>query len=241
MSLISRLSVSQIPKLFIVYRFFNRFFKLSTIATLCFQTSASGRYVITATNGVGTPATHSFNLNVELPKTRPKFVEKPGDVTLVTGDSHVISATITGTPTPEVTVTDPSGNRVPGEAEVVVVDEKTIRYSIKLPNIQLEDAGRYTVTASNGIGKPVKHKFDMEVELAQRAPVFTEVPRDVTVTAGKDHVILAEVTGVPTPSVHLNADNDAGFLGLGQIVKLDRETVQFSLSIPNIQVQLLFI
>ena len=111
----------------------------------------------------------------------------------------------------------------------------SISLFIEISCFQPGDSGRYTITADNGVGRPTKHKFDVEVELAKRAPQFTQVPRDVTLTAGEDHEIVAVVTGVPTPNVYLT-DKDGRSVGEGQIVKVDKETVRFSLNVPNIQV-----
>jgi hypothetical protein len=103
---------------------------------------------------VGRPATHAFDIDVELPERTPQFTEAPGDVTLTTGDDHVIVAVISGVPTPNVYVTDEDGNLVEGEAQIVEVDGKlvpglhrygqitpvddeTVRFSLKIPDIQV--------------------------------------------------------------------------------------------------------
>jgi hypothetical protein len=118
----------------------NRFSFLSIslfIEISCFQPGDSGRYTITANNGVGRPATHKFDIEVELPESRPKFQQPPRDVTMVAGDDHVIVAVITGVPKPEVTVTDKNGNVVPGEGQIEEIDDETIRFSLDLPDIQV--------------------------------------------------------------------------------------------------------
>ena len=56
---------------------------------------------------------------------------------MVAGDDHVIVAVITGVPKPNVTVTDDNGNVVPGEGQIVEVDEETVRFSLGIPNIQV--------------------------------------------------------------------------------------------------------
>jgi hypothetical protein len=56
---------------------------------------------------------------------------------MVAGDDHVIVAVITGVPKPDVTVTDENGNVVPGEVQIVEVDDETVRFSLPVPNIQV--------------------------------------------------------------------------------------------------------
>jgi hypothetical protein len=56
---------------------------------------------------------------------------------MVTGDDHVIVAVITGVPEPNVTVTDENGNVVPGEGQIDEIDDETIRFSLDLPNIEV--------------------------------------------------------------------------------------------------------
>jgi hypothetical protein len=56
---------------------------------------------------------------------------------MVAGDDHVIVAVITGVPKPDVTVTDENGNVVPGEGQIIQVDDETIRFSLTIPNIQV--------------------------------------------------------------------------------------------------------
>ena len=100
---------------------------------------------------------------------------------------------------------------------------------------QTGDEGRYTITANNGVGRSATHEFELDVELAEQAPQFTQVPRDVTLTTGDDHVIVAEITGVPAPKVKVT-DEDGRLVGEGQTVVVDDETVRFSLNMSDVQV-----
>ena len=99
-----------------------------------FQPENSGVYTITATNGVNPPATHEVNIEVE---SAAEFAQTPRDVTMVAGDDHVIVAVITGSPIPDIAVTDQDGNVVPGESQIVQVDENTVRYTLTIPDIQV--------------------------------------------------------------------------------------------------------
>ena len=107
---------------------------------------------------------------------------------------------------------------------------------LNLNHFQPEDSGRYTITANNGVGKAATHEFELDVELAEQAPEFTQVPRDVTLTTGDDHVIVAEITGVPKPNVYVTDEAGGLVPGESQIEEVDGETIRYSLSIPNIQV-----
>ena len=73
------------------------------------------------------------------------------------------------------------------------------------------------------------------MELEERAPEFTQVPRDVTLTTGDNHVIAAEITGVPKPNIYVT-DKDGNVVGEGEIEEVDRETVRFTLDLPDVQV-----
>jgi hypothetical protein len=56
---------------------------------------------------------------------------------MVAGDDHVIVAVITGVPKPNVTVTDENGNVVPGEGQIEEIDDETVRFSLTIPDIQV--------------------------------------------------------------------------------------------------------
>ena len=100
---------------------------------------------------------------------------------------------------------------------------------------QPEDGGRYTITANNGVGRPATHEFELEVEPADQEPEFTQVPHNVALATGQDHVITAEVTGVPKPNVYVT-DEDGNVVGEGELEEVDEETFRFSLEIPDVQV-----
>ena len=85
------------------------------------------------------------------------------------------------------------------------------------------------------MGKTAKHKFDVEVELAERAAQFVEVPGNVEVDPGDDHVITALVSGVPTPNIYIT-DRRGNRLSEGEVVVVDEETVRYSLTLTDIQV-----
>lgn len=185
---------------------------------------------------MGRPAKHEFDLDVELPESAPDFTEIPRDATLTQGDDHVIEAEITGVPKPNVYVTDKDGVFV-GEGQIEEVDEETVRFSLDIPDLQPEDSGRYTITANNGVGRPATHEIYLEVEPLELAPQFTNVPRDLTLEEGDDHVIEAEIKGVPRPNVVVTDGNGDIVEGVSQIVKVDGETIRYSLEIPDIQVE----
>ena len=98
---------------------------------------------------------------------------------------------------------------------------------------QAGDAGRYKITASNGIGDSAVHEFDINVE---RAPKFTQVPRDVTLTEGTEHEIVAVITGVPEPAITITDNKGEQILGDIQYVQVDKDTYRFTLTLPDVQV-----
>ncbi|XP_063687572.1 uncharacterized protein LOC134820861 isoform X3 [Bolinopsis microptera] len=200
------------------------------------QPEDSGRYTIVANNGVGRPAKHEFDLEVELPESAPEITQIPRDATLTQGDDHLIEAEIKGVPKPNVYVTDKDGVFV-GEGQIEEVDEETVRFSLDIPDLQPEDSGRYTITANNGVGRPATHEIYLEVEPLELAPQFTNVPRDLTLEEGDNHVIEAEIKGVPRPNLVVTDGNGDIVEGVSQIVKVDGETIRYSLEIPDIQVE----
>ena len=116
--------------------------------------------------------------------------------------------------------------------------EDGLKYIHQIPSVSPDDAGTYRAVATNEVGTAYS-TAELDVKLRKRAPQFTEVPRDVTLTAGDDHTIVAEVTGIPKPNVYV-VDEDGNVVGRGKgkIVEVDEETVRFSLDVNDLQVRL---
>jgi hypothetical protein len=73
--------------------------------------------------------------------------------------------------------------------------------NLDLVNVQLADAGSYTVTAKNSSGVVTSNAAVLTVAVAPSPPVFTIQPISLTISRGNTVALTAAATGAPTPTL----------------------------------------
>ncbi|OYD66693.1 putative Ig domain-containing protein [Rhodococcus sp. OK302] len=168
---------------------------LSPAGVLTGTPTTTGTFPVTVTadNGVGNPAALTVTLTVAAAPAAPVFTDA-GPVTLnaVVGTALSREFTVTGNPTPTVTVIDPS----------------KLPTGMTFTNGALSGtpttAGTYTFTleAANGIGTPTTLTVTLTVAAAPAAPAFTDTaPVALDAVVGTALTREFTVTGNPTPTV----------------------------------------
>jgi hypothetical protein len=126
----------------------------------------SGAYplTITATNGVGSPATQSFTLNVD----QAPAITSANATTLTVGTAGSFSVTTTGFPAPAVS----KGGSLPGGVTFTDNGDGTATLA---GTPAAGTAGTYflTIHASNGVGSAASQAFTLTVAPSSSGPTFT--------------------------------------------------------------------
>ena len=94
-----------------------------------------GIYQAVSENDLGR-ATTSAPVDVKLALRAPEITSPPRDASVGRGDAHVVRATATGVPAPNLYVTSPAGNVLAGGL-IETVDEQTVVFSLPLDNVQV--------------------------------------------------------------------------------------------------------
>jgi len=159
--------------------------------TLSGTPAAGGTFplTVTASNGVGTPATQSFTLTVNVP---PAFTSAPG-VTFVVGTANTFGVTTTGQPA--VTSITRTGT-LPGGLTFTDNGNGTATLA---GTAAAGTGGTYpqTLTATNGVGTPAVQILTITV---QQAPEITSAAT-TTFVAGTAGSFTVVATGAPTPAL----------------------------------------
>jgi hypothetical protein len=151
--------------------------------TPAFGTGGIHTLTITATNGVGSPASQSFTLTID---SAPAFTSADHG-SLVVGSAGSFTVTATGTPAPTVTES--------GTLPVGV----TFSGGVLSGTPATGTAGSYPIsfTATNGVGSPVTQSFTLTVDLAPTITSATSTTFDVA----SPGTFTVTATGNPAPTV----------------------------------------
>jgi hypothetical protein len=148
----------------------------------------AGSYTVTVTNGTGSIESAPASLTVLSVFVPPSITSQPSpDKTLVTAGSPVsftAAASGSGPLTYQWLV---NGQPIPGATEA----------TFTLPDVQLTDAGTYTVTASNPYGSATSLGAVLTVSAAAFAPIFQYQPSATAVTVGGTATLIVGVVGSP--------------------------------------------
>ena len=159
---------------------------LGTNGALTGTATATGTFAstITASNGVGTPATQPFTLTVD---AAPQ-ITSANSYTMAVGGSPSFTATATGFPAP--TFSDPG----PLDGLSIDTNSGALTGTATAPGTFSS-----TITASNGVGTPATQPFTLNVIAAPVAPHITSAP-DTSFTDGVDGSFTVTATGNPAPT-----------------------------------------
>ncbi|XP_050617392.1 muscle, skeletal receptor tyrosine-protein kinase isoform X4 [Macaca thibetana thibetana] len=170
------------------------------LTILSVEDSDDGIYCCTANNGVGGAVESCGALQV---KMKPKITRPPINVKIIEGLKAVLPCTTMGNPKPSVSWI--KGDSPLRENSRTAVLESG---SLRIHNIQKEDAGQYRCVAKNSLGtaysKVVKLEVEEESEPEQDTKVFARIlraPESHNVTFGSFVTLHCTATGIPVPTI----------------------------------------
>uniref|UniRef100_A0A8C3YQ95 receptor protein-tyrosine kinase n=1 Tax=Catagonus wagneri TaxID=51154 RepID=A0A8C3YQ95_9CETA len=170
------------------------------LTILSVEDSDDGIYCCIANNGVGGAAESCGALQV---KMKPKITRPPINVKIIEGLKAVLPCTTMGNPKPSVSWI--KGDSALRENSRTAVLESG---SLRIHNVQKEDAGHYRCVAKNSLGtaysKLVKLEVEEESEPEQETKVFARIlraPESYNVTFGSFVTLRCTATGIPVPTI----------------------------------------
>ncbi|XP_036116644.1 muscle, skeletal receptor tyrosine-protein kinase isoform X5 [Molossus molossus] len=170
------------------------------LTILSVEDSDDGIYCCLADNGVGGAAESCGALQV---KMKPKITRPPINVKIIEGLKAVLPCTTMGNPKPSVSWI--KGDSTLRENSRIAVLESG---SLRIHNVQKEDAGHYRCVAKNSLGtaysKLVKLEVEEESEPEQDNKVFARIlraPESHNVTFGSFVTLRCTATGIPVPTI----------------------------------------
>nr|XP_019605077.1 PREDICTED: muscle, skeletal receptor tyrosine-protein kinase isoform X3 [Rhinolophus sinicus] len=170
------------------------------LTILSVEDSDDGIYCCIANNGVGGAAESCGALQV---KMKPKITRPPINVKIIEGLKAVLPCTTMGNPKPSVSWI--KGDSALRENSRIAVLESG---SLRIHNVQKEDAGHYRCVAKNSLGtaysKLVKLEVEEESEPEQDNKVFARIlraPESHNVTFGSFVTLRCTATGIPVPTI----------------------------------------
>ncbi|XP_073082451.1 muscle, skeletal receptor tyrosine-protein kinase isoform X1 [Manis javanica] len=170
------------------------------LTILSVEDSDDGIYCCIANNGVGGAAESCGALQV---KMKPKITRPPINVKIIEGLKAVLPCTTMGNPKPSVSWIK-GDNALRENSRIAVLESGSLR----IHNVQKEDAGHYRCVAKNSLGmaysKLVKLEVEEETEPEQDTKVFARIlraPASHNVTFGSFVTLRCTATGMPVPTI----------------------------------------
>ncbi|XP_039096376.1 muscle, skeletal receptor tyrosine-protein kinase isoform X5 [Hyaena hyaena] len=160
------------------------------LTILSVEDSDDGIYCCTANNGVGGAAESCGALQV---KMKPKITRPPINVKIIEGLKAVLPCTTMGNPKPSVSWI--KGESALRENSRIAVLESG---SLRIHNVQKEDAGHYRCVAKNSLGTAYSKLVKLEVEVFAR---ILRAPESHNVTFGSFVTLRCTATGIPVPTI----------------------------------------
>ncbi|XP_004638144.1 muscle, skeletal receptor tyrosine-protein kinase isoform X2 [Octodon degus] len=170
------------------------------LTILSVEDSDDGIYCCIANNGIGGAAESCGALQV---KMKPKITRPPINVKIIEGLKAVLPCTTMGNPKPSVSWIK-GDSALKENARIAVLESGSLR----IHNVQKEDAGQYRCVAKNSLGtaysKLVKLEVEEESEPDQDTKVFARIlraPESHNVTFGSFVTLRCTATGIPVPTI----------------------------------------
>ncbi|XP_004372233.1 muscle, skeletal receptor tyrosine-protein kinase isoform X6 [Trichechus manatus latirostris] len=160
------------------------------LTILSVEDSDDGIYCCIANNGVGGAAESCGALQV---KMKPKITRPPINVKIIEGLKAVLPCTTMGNPKPSVSWI--KGDTALRENSRVAVLESG---SLRIHNVQKEDAGHYRCLAKNSLGTAYSKLVKLEVEVFAR---ILRSPESQNATFGSFVTLRCTATGIPVPTI----------------------------------------
>jgi hypothetical protein len=154
----------------------------STLILTNVQLANGGNYQVVVTNSLGSATSSVAALTVRVP---PSFATQPQSATNLVGTTASFTSSASGTPAPSYqwrfNGVPISGATGPG---------------LSIPNVQLTNAGNYTVVATNAAGIATSA---VAVLTVWALPSFSAQPQSATYIAGTTANFSASASGTPAP------------------------------------------
>ncbi|XP_021015390.1 muscle, skeletal receptor tyrosine-protein kinase isoform X6 [Mus caroli] len=170
------------------------------LTILSVEDSDDGIYCCIANNGVGGAVESCGALQV---KMKPKITRPPINVKIIEGLKAVLPCTTMGNPKPSVSWIK-GDNALRENSRIAVLESGSLR----IHNVQKEDAGQYRCVAKNSLGtaysKLVKLEVEEDREPEQDAKVFARIlraPESHNVTFGSFVTLRCTAIGIPVPTI----------------------------------------
>ncbi|XP_062062924.1 muscle, skeletal receptor tyrosine-protein kinase isoform X3 [Lepus europaeus] len=160
------------------------------LTILSVEDSDDGIYCCTANNGVGGAAESCGALQV---KMKPKITRPPINVKIIEGLKAVLPCTTMGNPKPSVSWIK-GDNALRENSRIAVLESGSLR----IHNVQKEDAGQYRCVAKNSLGTAYSKLVKLEVEVFAR---ILRAPESHNVTFGSFVTLRCTATGIPVPTI----------------------------------------
>jgi pectate lyase/pectin methylesterase-like acyl-CoA thioesterase len=153
------------------------------------QAADAGAYAVSVSNAVGSVLSNPATLTVTPAPAAPVITTQPASRTATVGDNVSFSVAATGFPAPayqwKKNGADLAGATSP---------------TFSLTNVQLSDAGTFTVVVSNSQGSVTSDPAVLTVNPPPSAPVITTQPLSQTATVGDNVTFTVAATGFPAPT-----------------------------------------
>lgn len=153
-----------------------------TLTLLNVQTSDSGNYTVTVTNSVSSATSTPATLTVT--STTPVVLTQPANQTVTVGGSASFSVTASG-----------NGTLTYQWYRNLVLIPGATASTLSLTNIQLSQAGSYTVVVSNGGGSTTSNAATLTVNNPPTAPVIVTHPSNQSASVGGSVSLSVVATG----------------------------------------------
>ncbi|XP_004638143.1 muscle, skeletal receptor tyrosine-protein kinase isoform X1 [Octodon degus] len=160
------------------------------LTILSVEDSDDGIYCCIANNGIGGAAESCGALQV---KMKPKITRPPINVKIIEGLKAVLPCTTMGNPKPSVSWIK-GDSALKENARIAVLESGSLR----IHNVQKEDAGQYRCVAKNSLGTAYSKLVKLEVEVFAR---ILRAPESHNVTFGSFVTLRCTATGIPVPTI----------------------------------------
>ena len=129
----------------------------------------------------------------------PEFTKTLQDVNVVEGEDVILKVIISGKPQPTVAWSKNRKDIKESRKQKFLQDGQ--EYSLIISDVDVQDQGKYRVTASNKSGE----KFSVTQLTVSKnvvAPVFITLLENMSAKPSENLTLFTEVVGTPTPAVH---------------------------------------